>query len=154
MSKKSGYSGLFLWRELCLTKKHPNFWLLYQKMLIFCRFCVKIVIRFGVIKMITKEEYVGDLSKFNVEQLKITRPKIYDKALMQRAKKYTEKLANGVNPFDDTDIPEDDIVNNERISKCLLYVSDILRQLIEDGKVTDNIYRREKRKRKRKKYSR
>ena len=123
-------------------------------MLICFRFCVKIVIRSEVIKMITKEEYVGDLSKFNVEQLKITRAKIFDKALMERAKKYTEKLANGVNPLDGTDIPEDDIVNNERISKCLLYVSDILRQLIEDGKVTDNIYRREKRKRKRKKYSR
>lgn len=115
--------------------------------------------------MITKEDYVGDLSEFKDKQLSLVdkkvakqvltdRAKIFDKALMERAKKYTEKLANGVNPLDGTDIPEDDIVNNERISRCLFYVSDILRQLIEDGKVTDNIYRREKRKRKRKKYSR
>ena len=134
-------------------------------MLICFRFCVKIVIRSEVIKMITKEDYVGDLSEFKDKQLSLVdkkvakqvltdRAKIFDKALMERAKKYTEKLANGVNPLDGTDIPEDDIVNNERISRCLFYVSDILRQLIEDGKVTDNIYRREKRKRKRKKYSR
>lgn len=53
--------------------------------------------------------------------------------IMQRAKIYIEKLANGINPLDATPLPESDIVNNLRISRCLFYVSDVLRQVIENG---------------------
>lgn len=53
--------------------------------------------------------------------------------VMQRAKTYIDKLANGVNPLDDTAVPEYDIINNVRLSRCLFYVSDILRQVIENG---------------------
>ncbi len=49
-----------------------------------------------------------------------------------RAKTYIEKLANGINPIDDTVIPESDTLNNVRLSRCLFYVSDVLRQVIED----------------------
>ena len=52
---------------------------------------------------------------------------------MQRAKMYLDKLANGVDPLTDHAIPEADLVNNVRISRCLFYVSDILRQVIENG---------------------
>lgn len=54
---------------------------------------------------------------------------------MQRAKMYLEKLANGIDPLTERNIPEADLVNNVRISRCLFYVSDILRQVIENGGV-------------------
>ncbi len=53
--------------------------------------------------------------------------------LIERAKTYVEKLANGINPLDDTTIPENDIVNNVRISRCLFYVSGILEKVISNG---------------------
>ena len=56
--------------------------------------------------------------------------------LLERAKMYMDKLANGINPLDDTFIPENDIVNNVRLSRCFFYVSDVLRQVIEKGGVT------------------
>lgn len=52
---------------------------------------------------------------------------------MQRAKMYIDKLANGINPIDDTVAPENDVINNVRLSRCFFYVSDILRQVIENG---------------------
>ena len=52
---------------------------------------------------------------------------------MQRAKMYIDKLAKGINPLDNSVIPENDIINNVRLSRCLFYVSDVLRQVIENG---------------------
>ena len=49
---------------------------------------------------------------------------------MQRAKMYIDKLANGINPIDDAAAPENDVINNVRLSRCFFYVSDILRQVI------------------------
>lgn len=47
------------------------------------------------------------------------------------AKSFIDKLANGVNPLDDTPIPEGDIVNNVRLSRCFFYVSGILQKAME-----------------------
>lgn len=47
------------------------------------------------------------------------------------AKSFIDKLADGINPLDDTPIPEDDIANNVRLSRCFFYVSGILRQAME-----------------------
>ena len=44
------------------------------------------------------------------------------------AKSFIDKLANGINPLDDTPVPEDDIVNNVRLSRCFFYVSEILKK--------------------------
>ena len=55
---------------------------------------------------------------------------------LERAKMYLEKLANGINPIDGSVIPDGDIVNHVRISRCFFYVSDVLRQVIENGGVT------------------
>jgi len=44
-----------------------------------------------------------------------------------------DKLANGINPIDGTVAPDDDIINNVRLSRCFFFVSDILRQVIENG---------------------
>lgn len=52
------------------------------------------------------------------------------------AKSFIDKLANGVNPIDDSVIPDGDVVNNVRLSRCFFYVSDILRQVIENGGIT------------------
>ena len=52
------------------------------------------------------------------------------------AKSFIDKLANGINPLDDTPIPDDDIVNNVRLSRCFFYVSDILRQVIDNRGIT------------------
>ena len=53
--------------------------------------------------------------------------------IMQRAKTYLDKLANGIDPLTDAPVPENDCVNQVRISRCLFYVSDVLRKLIENG---------------------
>ena len=50
--------------------------------------------------------------------------------IMQHAKGYLDKLAKGIDPLTDREVPENDIINNVRISRCLFYVSDVLRQVI------------------------
>ena len=49
-----------------------------------------------------------------------------------RAKMYLDKLANGINPLTDEDVAINDVVNNVRISRCMFYVSDILRQILDN----------------------
>lgn len=53
--------------------------------------------------------------------------------IMVHARTYLDKLANGINPLTDETLPETDIVNQVRISRCLFFVSDVLRQVIEKG---------------------
>ena len=52
------------------------------------------------------------------------------------ARSFIDKLAKGINPLDNTPIPDGDVAKNERLSKCFSYVSDILRQVCENGGVT------------------
>ena len=54
------------------------------------------------------------------------------------AKSFIDKLAKGINPLDNTPIPDGDVAKNERLSKCFSYVSDILRQVCENGGVTNS----------------
>lgn len=69
--------------------------------------------------------------------------------IMKHAKDYIDKMANGLNPLTNEPVAETDIINNVRITRCLFYVSDVLRQLIEkDSKVET---KKEKRGRKAKK---
>lgn len=53
--------------------------------------------------------------------------------IMQRAKAYIDQLANGINPIDGTCVADSDVINNVRISRCLFYVSDILKRVIDNG---------------------
>lgn len=48
------------------------------------------------------------------------------------AKTFIDKLADGINPLDDSPIPEGDITNNVRLTRCFFYVSDILGRIIEN----------------------
>lgn len=55
---------------------------------------------------------------------------------IERAKIYMEKLANGINPLDDTAAPDEDIINQVRLSRCFFFVSDVLRQVLENGGIS------------------
>ena len=54
---------------------------------------------------------------------------------IEYAKSFMDKLANGINPLDDTPVPEGDVVNHVRLSRCFFFVSEILRQVIDNGGV-------------------
>ena len=56
-----------------------------------------------------------------------------DLEMLERAKMYIEKMANGVNPLTDVVIDDDDFINNVRISRCLFYVSGVLEKVIDAG---------------------
>lgn len=62
------------------------------------------------------------------------------------AKMFIDKLANGINPLDESHIPDGDVVNNVRLSRCFFYVSDILRQVIENGGITASSVREKRQK--------
>ncbi len=55
--------------------------------------------------------------------------------LLIRAKEYINNLANGVNPLNGEAIPDTDITNNIKISRCLFFVSDILDEAIKKEKI-------------------
>ena len=59
--------------------------------------------------------------------------------IMRHAKTYLDKLANGIDPLTDQAVPENDIINQVRISRCLFYVSDVLRQVIENGGINQKL---------------
>ena len=50
------------------------------------------------------------------------------------AKSFIDKLANGINPLDDSPIREEDVVNNVRLSRCFFYVSSVLQKQIDAEK--------------------
>lgn len=52
---------------------------------------------------------------------------------MIRAESYIRKMADGINPITGGNVADDDMVNNVRITRCLYYVSDILRQVIANN---------------------
>lgn len=55
---------------------------------------------------------------------------------LKRAQIYMEKLANGINPIDGISVPDDDVINNVRLSRCFFFVADVLRQVIDNGGVS------------------
>ena len=56
-----------------------------------------------------------------------------DLDIMKRAQSYIESMAKGINPLTGEELPDADIVNNVRISRCLFYVSDVLKKVIANG---------------------
>ena len=49
------------------------------------------------------------------------------------AKSFIDMMANGINPLDGKPIPEEELINNIRISRCLFFVSDVLRRVVDNG---------------------
>lgn len=60
------------------------------------------------------------------------------------AKAYVEKLANGINPLTGKTVPDSDTINDVKISRCLFYVSDVLRQVVENGGISTHKSKRVK----------
>lgn len=54
---------------------------------------------------------------------------------MQRAKMYLEKLAQGIDPITNQEVPEDSVLNNVRLARCFFYVSGVLERVIANGGV-------------------
>ena len=52
---------------------------------------------------------------------------------LERARMYLDKLANGIDPLTDRELPEDTVLNNVRLARCFFYASDVLRRVIENG---------------------
>ena len=53
--------------------------------------------------------------------------------IMQRAKMYMDKLAQGIDPISGQEVPNDSVLNNVRLARCFFYVSGILDQVIANG---------------------
>lgn len=56
-----------------------------------------------------------------------------DLELLRHAKDYIDKMANGMNPLTNENVPETDLLNNIKISRCLFYVSGVLQGLLNGG---------------------
>lgn len=54
---------------------------------------------------------------------------------MQRAKMYMERLAQGIDPITNQEVPGDSVLNNVKLARCFFYVSDVLGQVIANGGV-------------------
>lgn len=52
---------------------------------------------------------------------------------LQRAKRYIDQLARGIDPISNQEVPEDSVLNQVQIARCFYYVSDILEQVIDNG---------------------
>lgn len=57
--------------------------------------------------------------------------------LLNHAKDYIEKMAKGINPLTNETIPDNELINNVRISRCLFYVNDILGEVLENGGINN-----------------
>lgn len=52
---------------------------------------------------------------------------------LERARMYLDKLANGIDPLTDEELPNDTVLNNVRLARCFFYSADVLRRVIENG---------------------
>ena len=52
---------------------------------------------------------------------------------MKRAQKYILNLAEGIDPITSSGLPEDTCLNNVRLSRCFLYVAEVLGKVIANG---------------------
>ena len=52
-----------------------------------------------------------------------------DQKKLRVAIDWISKLANGTNPIDGSTLPDNDIVNNVHISRCLFFVSNLLEDI-------------------------
>lgn len=50
---------------------------------------------------------------------------------LKYAKYYIEKMANGINPLTNENIPDTELLNNIRISRCLFYVNNVLGEILD-----------------------
>lgn len=53
--------------------------------------------------------------------------------LLHRAKLYMDRLAQGIDPITEEEVPEDSVLNQVRLARCFFYVSGVLQQVIDNG---------------------
>ncbi len=53
--------------------------------------------------------------------------------MLTKAKMYMEKLASGVDPISGNLAPEEDVINQLRLSRCFTYVAGVLQEVIDNG---------------------
>ena len=53
-----------------------------------------------------------------------------DKEVLERAYNYVFQMANGIDPLTGNQVKDDDLINNVRISRCLFYVSGVLKNVL------------------------
>lgn len=58
--------------------------------------------------------------------------------LLKHAKEYIEKMANGINPLTGENVPDSDIINNVRISRCLFYVNTVLGEVLSNCGISNS----------------
>ena len=58
-----------------------------------------------------------------------------DLRVLEHAKSYIDALARGVNPLTGEEVPENEVIQQVRISRCLFYVSDVLDEVLQNGGV-------------------
>ncbi len=56
--------------------------------------------------------------------------------IIWRANMYLEKLSNGINPLDDSPIPQGELLHNPRIAKCLAFTAGVLQDVLQNGGIT------------------
>ena len=61
-----------------------------------------------------------------------------DLNLLKHAQNYIEKMAKGINPLTEETIPDNELLNNIRISRCLFYVNDVLKEVINNKGIKYN----------------
>ena len=54
---------------------------------------------------------------------------------IKRAKMYMDKLSIGINPLDDTPVPEEELLNHVRLAKCFCFISQILQKVIDHNEM-------------------
>ena len=56
-----------------------------------------------------------------------------EREMIERARLYIDKMANGIDPLTDQPVPDNDLINQVRITRCLFFVSKVLGELLEKG---------------------
>ena len=56
---------------------------------------------------------------------------------IRQAKQYMEKLAMGIDPVSNQEIPDDSVLNQLCLARCFFFMSDLLGQVIANGGVVD-----------------
>ena len=60
---------------------------------------------------------------------------------IKKAKQFIDKMANGINPITGELVSGNDTLNNIQISRCLFYVSGVLREVIDEGNIQKKKFR-------------
>ena len=67
-----------------------------------------------------------------------------EKEKLYTARLYVEKLANGINPIDGTEVPEDTVLNNVYLCRMFVYLADLLNQVIANNGCVGKVNSRRK----------